>query len=596
MPKTPRLQIIFATRTHAQLSQAMVDLRLSNYSQVDYGLLASRDHMCTNATVYEVGKSDSSLLNCLCKVSVQKRKCEPYNAHVAELRTGGNCKRLQPLDIEDIVEERKRNSEAMEAEKVLPCPFFSSKHSARLTDVLFMPHNYLLDVVALGRSRELFKLQNSIVIIDEGHNIARTCEEAASFTFKISDICNTIEVVRYNVRRKVISSEPCTTTVARDKLAKVPQLCLRTDLKNLDTALQQLHAMVVELPLTPTVPLKPVTLMVLMTNLRKKTSINYDNVAMHLNALTSILSKENSLGLVNADQTALNRASVTAVHAALLLMFFPHSIITNKNGELPMELDGANQNENFVAASQAYLVTVADMKAGSVTDKVIHCHCLTPKPAMQALINRGIRSLIVTSGTMSPLQMFAAELGIPFQIQRTFPHVISPHQISSVVISSGPTTVSSTNAHHRRLSFPTTANKEDTDLLRADFKNMNNAEFHTKLGQTILSLLSCIPAGVLVFFSSYKYMKTCMAAWAGDIELRMRKIKTVFVECRDRDEFRNDLASFREHTKQSGAVFFAVCRGKLSEGINFSDDCARGVIIIGMPFYNLINVFFSIVN
>ena len=33
-----------------------------------------------------------------------------------------------------------------------------------------------------------------------------------------------------------------------------------------------------------------------------------------------------------------------------------------------------------------------------------------------------------------------------------------------------------------------------------------------------------------------------------------------------------------------GAIFFAVCRGKVSEGIDFADRHARAVFIVGIPY------------
>ena len=35
---------------------------------------------------------------------------------------------------------------------------------------------------------------------------------------------------------------------------------------------------------------------------------------------------------------------------------------------------------------------------------------------------------------------------------------------------------------------------------------------------------------------------------------------------------------------QGKAAFLAVCRGKLAEGIDFSDDAARCVIMAGIPY------------
>ena len=35
---------------------------------------------------------------------------------------------------------------------------------------------------------------------------------------------------------------------------------------------------------------------------------------------------------------------------------------------------------------------------------------------------------------------------------------------------------------------------------------------------------------------------------------------------------------------QKGAIMMAVCRGKLSEGIDFTDKLARAVFLVGVPY------------
>ena len=44
---------------------------------------------------------------------------------------------------------------------------------------------------------------------------------------------------------------------------------------------------------------------------------------------------------------------------------------------------------------------------------------------------------------------------------------------------------------------------------------------------------------------------------------------------------------FQDASTQRGAILFCVCRGKISEGIDFADEKARAVVLVGIPYPQL---------
>merc|ERR1712029_507010 len=80
-------------------------------------------------------------------------------------------------------------------------------------------------------------------------------------------------------------------------------------------------------------------------------------------------------------------------------------------------------------------------------------------------------------------------------------------------------------------------------------------------------------------------------------QLNQRKV--VISEPRHGDEFEASIRHFNEVIEATnaksdngvdGALFIAVCRGKVSEGLDFADDNARAVICLGIPFPNIKDV------
>lgn len=156
-------------------------------------------------------------------------------------------------------------------------------------------------------------------------------------------------------------------------------------------------------------------------------------------------------------------------------------------------------------------------------------------------------------------------------------HVIPPSSLLVASLSSG--------ASGKEFSFT--------------FQERGNMEMLDELGRTILNFCRAIPAGVVCFFPSFAFVDTVVARWRtnGTFESISKK-KRVFTEPRETTKVEQTLALYEKHIKlaatpgatgdeTTGAILFSVVGGKMSEGINFSDDLGRAVIVVGMPYPNL---------
>jgi regulator of telomere elongation helicase 1 len=89
-----------------------------------------------------------------------------------------------------------------------------------------------------------------------------------------------------------------------------------------------------------------------------------------------------------------------------------------------------------VAAASSYRV---HLSSSSGHGRTLHYWCFDSSLSMKELLQLGVRSIIVTSGTLSPLSSYAAELGVPFPVQLSNPHIL-PHpekQIHVRVLENG---------------------------------------------------------------------------------------------------------------------------------------------------------------
>ena len=174
------------------------------------------------------------------------------------------------------------------------------------------------------------------------------------------------------------------------------------------------------------------------------------------------------------------------------------------------------------------------------------------------------------------MDTFASELGTEFPIMLKAGHVVEKSQVRVASIAKGP-------------------NKKS---LKADFRNRSRDEFRDEVGETVISVCKKMYHGVLVFLPSYEMLNILVKRWKfTGMWKRLCDIKHPLIEPRTRSNYQSVMKKFYDvieettrstsgltSTGQNGAIFFAVYRGKVSEGLDFADNNARTVICIGIPF------------
>lgn len=109
---------------------------------------------------------------------------------------------------------------------------------------------------------------------------------------------------------------------------------------------------------------------------------------------------------------------------------------------------------------------------------------------------------------------------------------------------------------------------------------------------TLFNLCNIIPAGIICFFNSYDYLNHVHNFLIKEhfIE-KIEKKKFIFCESKGGsgssvDTLLENYSKAIRNSERNGALLLSVVGGKLSEGLNFSDELGRCVVVVGMPYPN----------
>ncbi|CDQ67596.1 unnamed protein product [Oncorhynchus mykiss] len=532
-------KIIYASRTHSQLTQVINELKNTSY-RPKVCVLGSREQLCINP---EVMRQESNHLKVhMCRQKISTRSCVFYN-NVEEKSMDKDLVN-SILDVEDLVKA---------GNKQRVCPYYLSRSLKQQAEIIFMPYNYLLD--PKSRRAHNIELKGAVVIFDEAHNVEKMCEESTSFDLTPYDLASAIDAVdkllaeqAKEAGRGDVSEDFNMESINGDKISFQQDKNLKHKAKY---TLELLTKMTLNVPKWPSYSFDLKMGVYFIYELFQKAHLTFDTRTPIFEALEQITGY-----LAGKPGIFMNTTGLQKLADIIQLVFCVDTQEGNK---------GANMTLNMQSSTTKFKVHIhkdtshhkkkqnTDVWSSSSSKKqgnVLSYWCFSPGFSMQELVRQGVRSIILTSGTLSPLSSFTSEMQIPFPVCLENPHVIQHDQIFVSIIDRGPDGVQLSSAFDRR------------------FVPENMAS----LGNTVVNLGRVVPHGLLVFFPSYPVMDKTLEFWRANGHAdRIENIKPMFVEPRGKGTFTEIIDGYYEKvndSKSKGGSFFAVCRGKCTLAIS----------------------------
>uniref|UniRef100_A0A8B9P7Z5 Regulator of telomere elongation helicase 1 n=1 Tax=Apteryx owenii TaxID=8824 RepID=A0A8B9P7Z5_APTOW len=528
-------KIIYASRTHSQLTQVINELKNTVY-RPKICVLGSREQLCINP---EVKRQES---NHVITVSFTEKELVD-----------------SIMDIEDLVKNGNKHR---------ACPYYLSRSLKQQADIIFMPYNYLLD--SKSRRAHNLDLKGTVVILDEAHNVEKLCEESSSFDLTPYDLASAMDAINVVLEEqaKIVQQNEINAEFNMEMANSGLNMDLE-DIAKIKKILLQLENAIdaVELPLNDSGVTKEGSY---IFDLFAEAQITFQTKSSLLESLEQILQ------FLSGRKCELELFQ-SAIAAPFPLMSTIGSLhVLGREGERDLHLDLNVRSFKILKSVHIHLDN-GNQKKKQRTDlwnssavkkqgKTLSYWCFSPGYSMHELVRQGVRTIILTSGTLSPLSSFTMEMQIPFPVCLENPHVIDKHQLWVGIIPKGP----------------------DGTVLTSTYEKRFSEEYLSSLGKTVGNLVRVVPHGLLVFFPSYPVMDKSLEYWREhDFAKRIEEVKPMFVEPRNKGSFTEVMDAYYDKIvcpKSSGAAFLAVCRGKASEGLDFADMNGRGVIITGLPF------------
>ncbi|CEF68783.1 Fanconi anemia group J protein [Strongyloides ratti] len=631
-----KVVIYYATRTHRQIAQVVKEFKRLPYGHdksVRHTILSSRENCCVNNEV----KYSSENITTTCININSTAKKESFKTNGCSFKENivkifkGKCGNLR----NDLIEN---DTPVWDLEEIVDygeargfCPYFATFSCLRNdANLVFCPFPYLIDP-AIRKCSQIF-LSNDIVILDEAHNIEDFCRDSSSFEFSEKELIHSLNDL-YNKHQQILSFSNVTCFNIQDSsdaLAKlnVYKSNLKVLYEFLKMVLQWFRSFANEVLNVPTKD--KVRSKVFTTHFIYQTTelfrldgyLKSSEILKELEKVFNGLSNDKDefiddketkegLKLITEDLEVFKPCRLTLncigkfINFCYFFNFNPSAYrlnysITETSSDFNIFSFDYQQNSMIHDSDVLYSNEHQYMNNVGLSQHPVMGHFIAGEPYTVIKENCVVKmnlwcmdpsicfkdafkdtlSVVLASGTLSPIKTFASELGTQFTQIGQGRQIIPKEQIFTCIIPKGP--------HGIELTCSSSCLKKSDQG--------GGVTVIEELAYLIFDICQTVEKGILVFVPNYNLIDLiCNAMMNLGLMKDLKKVKTVLKEPKRGGELDRVINEYKHAIKNhhkisstcTGAVMFAVFRGKISEGIDFPDDLARCVISIGIPYPSL---------
>ncbi|QLL34925.1 hypothetical protein HG536_0H03000 [Torulaspora globosa] len=560
-------KIIYCSRTMSEIEKALIELEnLMDYRTRELGFredfrglgLTSRKNLCLHPIVSKERKGTVVDEKCRRMTNGQaKRQLE--NDPESKVELCDYHENLYNLEVEDYLPKGVFSFERLikYCEERTLCPYFIVRRMISLCNIIIYSYHYLLDPKIAERvSKEVSK--DGIVIFDEAHNIDNVCIESLSL-----DLTNDV------LKR---------ATKGANALENRIQEVRRVDAKKLqdeyDKLVKGLHTAEILEPGEEAALETPVLSEDLLTeaipgNIRRaehfvsflKRLIEYLKTRMKV---LHVISETPKSFLQHLKQlTFIDRKPLRFCSERLSLLV--RTLEVSEIEDFMALKDIATFATLISTYETGFLLIIEpyEIENAAVPNPIMRFTCLDASIAIKPVFER-FSSVIITSGTISPLDMYPRMLNFNTVLQRSYAMTLAKKSFLPMIVTKG----------------------SDQVAISSRFEIRNDPSIVRNYGSMLVEFAKITPDGMVVFFPSYLYMESIISMWQtmGILD-EVWKHKLILVETPDAQETSLALETYRKACSNGrGAILLSVARGKVSEGIDFDHQYGRTVLMIGIPF------------